>query len=158
MVPMRPELPRCASTAWCCRRGGKPTTRRSGRGYSPAASGLTLVPWVAAFGLAGQLVRRLPTSAARRAPVAGCLLLSAAYVGIAVTTLSGHHSLPLLVTMLGIGGLGLGVQLSALIAYLTATVPVQHAAGVIGVIGVSGTIMLISGAVSLATFGTLYLA
>jgi MFS family permease len=127
---------------------------QQGRGYSPAVSGLTLVPWVAAFGLAGQLVRRLPASAARRAPVFGCLLLSAAYAAIAVTTLSGHDNLPLLVTLLGIGGLGLGVQFSALIAHLTATVPVQHAADISGV---SGTIMLIGGAVSIATFGTLYL-
>jgi len=125
-----------------------------GRGYSPAVSGLTLVPWVAAFGLAGQFVRRLPAGAARRAPVFGCLLLSAAYLAIAVTTLSGHHSLPLLVTLLGIGGLGLGVQFSALIAHLTATVPARYAADISGV---SGTIMPIGGAISIATFGTLYL-
>jgi MFS family permease len=125
-----------------------------GRGYSPAVSGLTLVPWVAAFGLAGQLVRRLPASTARHAPAFGCLLLTAAYVAIAVLTLSGHDSMPLLVTMLGVGGLGLGVQFSALIAHLAATVPVQHAADISGV---SGTVMLIGGAVSIATFGTLYL-
>jgi MFS family permease len=128
---------------------------QQGRGYSAAVSGLTLVPWVAAFGLAGQLVRRLPANAARHAPVSGCLLLSAAYLAIAATTLSGHHSMPLLVTLLGMGGLGLGVQFSALIAHLTATVPVRHAADISGV---SGTTMLIGGAVSIATFGTLYVA
>jgi hypothetical protein len=33
---------------------------QQGLGDSPLASGLALVPWVATFGLAGQLVRRLP--------------------------------------------------------------------------------------------------
>jgi MFS family permease len=127
---------------------------QQGFGYSPAVSGLTLVPWVAAFGLAGQLVRRLPAAAARCAPALGCLLLSAAYAAIAVTTLSRHHSQPLLVILLAAGGLGLGVQFSALIAHLTATVPVHYAADISGV---SATIMLIGGAVSIAAFGTLYL-
>jgi hypothetical protein len=40
---------------------------------SPLESGLTLVPWVAAFGLAGQLVCRLPPRLLPRAPAAGCL-------------------------------------------------------------------------------------
>ena len=51
---------------------------QQGLGRSPLVSGLTLVSWVAAFGLAGQIVRRVPE---RRRPVvapAGCLLLAAA--------------------------------------------------------------------------------
>jgi MFS family permease len=123
-------------------------------GYSPAVSGLTLVPWVAAFGLAGQLVRRLPARAARRSPVVGCLLLSAGYAAIAAATLGAHPSEPLLLVLLGIGGLGLGMQFSALIAHLTATVPVRYAADISGV---STTLMQIGGAVSVAAFGTLYL-
>ncbi|GIJ61861.1 MFS transporter [Virgisporangium aurantiacum] len=126
-----------------------------GRGYSPAVSGLTLVPWVAAFGLAGQLVRRLPVDAVRRAPAAGCVLLGVTYLAIAGVTVSGHRSLPPLVVLFAVGGLGLGVQFSALIAHLTAAVPPRHAAEISGV---SGTVMLIGGAVSIATFGTLYLA
>ncbi|MDQ2761385.1 MAG: hypothetical protein M3Y17_13420 [Actinomycetota bacterium] len=45
---------------------------------SPLVSGLTLVPWVAAFGLARRLVRRLPAHLIERAPAAGCMLLSIA--------------------------------------------------------------------------------
>lgn len=128
---------------------------QQGLGYSPAVSGLTLVPWVAAFGLAGQVVRRLPVDAARRAPFFGCLLLTGAYAAIATATLSQHHhSQPLLVTLLAAGGLGLGVQFSALIAHLAATVPVHYAADISGV---STTIMQIGAAVSIAAFGTLYL-
>ena len=44
---------------------------QSGLGRSPVQSGLTLLPWVAAFGLAGQLVRRLPAAAGCR-PLAAC--------------------------------------------------------------------------------------
>jgi MFS family permease len=127
---------------------------QQGLGYSPAVSGLTLVPWVTAFGLAGQLVRRLPPREARRAPVAGCLLLTAAYAAIAVTTLLGYHATALLIVLLAVGGLGLGVQFSALIAHLTATVPTEYAADISGV---TTTTMQIGGAVSVAAFGSLYL-
>jgi hypothetical protein len=48
---------------------------QEGLGDSPLASGLALVPWVATFGLAGQLVRRLPPRMAPLTPGAGCLLL-----------------------------------------------------------------------------------
>jgi MFS family permease len=126
---------------------------QQGLGRSPAISGLTLVPWVAAFGLAGQVVRRLPAGAARRAPLAGCMLLTAAYAAIATVTLTRHGPPSLLMVLLGLGGLGLGVQFSALIAHLTATVPQQYAADISGV---STTIMQIGGAVSVAMFGTLY--
>jgi hypothetical protein len=45
-----------------------------GLGRSALLSGLALVPWVAAFGLAGQLVRRLPLrlSGSPRPPTAWC--------------------------------------------------------------------------------------
>ena len=43
---------------------------------TPFVSGLTLVPWVAAFGIAGQVVRRRPPWMMPRAPAAGCLLLA----------------------------------------------------------------------------------
>jgi MFS family permease len=127
---------------------------QQGLGYSPAMSGLTLVPWVASFGLAGQLVRHLSPVAARRAPIFGCLLLTAAYTAIAIATLSQNRSQPLLIALLAAGGLGLGVQFSALIAHLTAAVPVHYAADISGV---STTIMQIGGVVSIAAFGTLYL-
>ena len=66
----------------------------------------------------------------------------------------GRQSEPVLVVLLGVGGLGLGVQFSTLIAHLTATVPAHYTADISGV---STTIMQISGAVSIAVFGTLYL-
>jgi hypothetical protein len=106
---------------------------QQGLADSPLVSGLTLVPWVAAFGLAGQLVRRLPPRMVPLAPGAGCVLLTASYVAISGALFTGHHGEALLVPLLGIGGLGLGVQFSALIAHLTKTVPNEYAPDISGV-------------------------
>jgi MFS family permease len=125
---------------------------QQGLGNSPFVSGLTLVPWVAAFGLAGQLMRRLPPRLV--SPVAGCLLLTASYLAISTTLFTGQHQ-ALLVVLLGIGGLGLGIQFSALIRHLTNAVPAEYAPDISGV---STTTMQIGGAISVAAFGTLYLS
>lgn len=126
-----------------------------GLGHSPLVSGLTLVPWVAAFGLAGQLVRRLPARATSTAPVYGCLLLALAYTALSAALFTGYHDVTLLVVLLGIGGLGLGIQFSALIAHLTTVVPTEYAPDISGV---STTALQIGGALGVAAFGTLYLS
>jgi hypothetical protein len=106
---------------------------QQGLGDSPLVSGLALVPWVAAFGLAGQRVRRLPPRMAPLAPGAGCLLVAAAHSAISVMLFSGHHVQALLIVLLGVGGLGLGIQFSALIRHLTTAVPAEYAADISGV-------------------------
>jgi MFS family permease len=126
---------------------------QQGLGHSPLASGLALVPWVAAFGLAGQLVRRLPGAAARWAAPAGCLLLAAAYAAISSALFAGQQQLTVLLVLLGAGGFGLGIQFSALITRLTTLVPVGYASDVSGV---STTLMQIGGATCVAAFGTVY--
>jgi MFS family permease len=128
---------------------------QQGLGDSPLVSGLALVPWVAAFGLAGQLVRRLPPRMAPLTPAAGCLLLAAAYSAISITLFSGHHVQALLIVLLGVGGLGLGIQFSALIKHLTTAVPAEYAADISGV---STTALQIGAAIGVAAFGTLYLS
>jgi MFS family permease len=128
---------------------------QQGLGDSPLVSGLALVPWVAAFGLAGQLVRRLPPRMAPLTPGAGCLLLAAAYSAISVMLFSGHHVQALLIVLLGVGGLGLGIQFSALIRHLTTAVPAEYAADISGV---STTALQIGAAIGVAAFGTLYLS
>jgi len=128
---------------------------QQGLGRSPLVSGLTLVSWVAAFGLAGQIVRRVPE---RRRPVvapAGCLLLAAAYVALSASLFAGERSEVVLVVLLGAGGLGLGLQFSALVGHLTNAVAPRYAPDISGV---STTVMQIGGAVGAAGFGTLYLA
>ena len=128
---------------------------QQGLGDSPLASGLALVPWVAAFGLAGQLVRRLPPRMASRTPAAGCLLLAAAYLAISIMLFAGHHVQALLVVLLGVGGLGLGIQFSALIRHLTTAAPAGYAADISGV---STTALQVGAATGVAAFGTLYLS
>jgi len=89
-----------------------------GLGRSPVTSGLILVPWVAAFGLAGQLVPRVPGRAARALPVAGSILLSLAYAAISLSLFGGGHDGLLLLVLLAVGGFGLGVQFSTLIGHV----------------------------------------
>jgi MFS transporter len=127
---------------------------QQGLGDAALVSGLTLVPWVAAFGLAGQLVRRLPMHRVALAPSAGCLLLTAAYAAISLMLFSGHHAEAPLTMLLAVGGLGLGINFSAIVAHLTNAVPPGYAPDISGV---SSTTAAIGGAIGVAAFGTLYL-
>jgi MFS family permease len=127
---------------------------QQGLGRSALISGLTLVPWVAAFGAAGQLVRRLPDRARRLAPAAGCALLTAAFLATSAALFAGDHGEVLLSVLFAAGGLGLGTQFSALVGHLTGVVPPDYAPDISGV---STTMMQIGGAIGVATFGTLYL-
>jgi MFS family permease len=120
---------------------------QTGLGDSALVSGLILVPWVAAFGLAGQVARRLPARTAPMVPAAGCLLLAVAYLAISAALLAGQHGNLLLTVLLGTGGLGLGLQFSTLISYLTTTVPDDYAPDISGV---ATTAMQIGGALSVA--------
>jgi hypothetical protein len=128
---------------------------QQGLGRSPFLSGLTLVPWVAAFGIAGQLVRRVPERVRPIVPSAGCVLLAAAYVAISAALFDDRHGEALLLVVLAAGGLGLGIQFSALIAHVSDAVPARYAPDISGV---STTLMQIGGTVGVAGFGTLYLS
>jgi hypothetical protein len=57
--------------------------------------------------------------------------------------------------LLGAGGLGLGIQFSALVAHLTNVVPAGYAPDISGVTTVT---LQIGGAVGVAALGTLYLS
>lgn len=126
---------------------------QAGLGRSPVESGLTLVPWVVAFGLAGQVARRL--SASRWLSAAGCLLLAAAYAGIAGGLEAGWGGEALLAPLFATGGFGLGINFAALTGRMTGAVPARHAPDISGV---SSTLMSIGGSVGVAALGTLYLA
>jgi MFS family permease len=128
---------------------------QQGLGRSALVSGLTLVPWVSAFGAAGQLLRRLPRALHRHAPAAGCALLTAGFAGTSGALLAGWHGEVLLGAVFAAGGLGLGTQFSAQLGHLTESVPSDYAADISGV---STTLMQIGGAIAVAAFGTLYLA
>jgi hypothetical protein len=128
---------------------------QQGLGRGVLVSGLTLVPWVAAFGLAGQLVRRLPRHWVALAPPAGCLVLAAAYAAISLMLFSGRNAEGPLIALLATGGLGLGINFSAILAHLTNAVPTGYAPDISGV---GSTMSAIGGAIGVAAFGTLYLS
>jgi MFS family permease len=128
---------------------------QQGLGKSPLYSGLALVSWVAAFGLAGLLLRRLP---ARLTPVVapiGYVIMAASYLGISASLFADHTGGALLIALLGCGGLGLGTGFTLLIAHLIASVPSRYAPDISGLITTTAQIAGVSG---VATFGTAYLS
>lgn len=127
---------------------------QQGLGRSALFSGLILVPWVAAFGIAGQLVRRLPARVGPLVPFVGCLLLAAAYLAISISLFTDQRNDTVLIVLLAAGGLGLGTQFNSLIGHLTNAVPHRYAPDISGA---SSTILQISGTLGVAAFGTLYL-
>ncbi len=126
---------------------------QQGLGRGALASGLTLVPWVAAFGLAGQVVRRVPARLGSSAAPAGCAILAVAYLAISVSLFADQRGEALLIVLLGLGGFGLGIQFSALIAHLTNSVADRYAPDISGV---TTTTAQIGGAIGVAALGTLY--
>lgn len=127
---------------------------QAGLGRSALASGLVLVPWVVAFGAAGQITRRLPQRAAPILPSLGYLLLTAAYGAIAALVFTGAPAAAALAVLLTIGGLGLGTGFAPLIGHLTNAVPTTAAPDISGV---STTTLQIGAAFGVAAFGTIYL-
>src|SRR5207237_6423031 len=82
---------------------------QQGLNRSPLYSGLALLSWVAAFGIGGPLLRRLPPLLGRQAAVAGSLLMAAAFAGIALGVAAGGTTGAWLITLLGVGGFGFGL-------------------------------------------------
>jgi MFS family permease len=128
---------------------------QQGLGRSALASGLTLVSWVAAFGLAGQLLRRWGARIGPLAPPIGCLVMTIAYLAISALLLASPRAEAPLVVALGAGGLGLGIQFSAMLAHLTSSVTPRHAPDISGVFT---TVMQVAGALGVAAFGSVYLS
>lgn len=128
---------------------------QAGLGRSALASGLILVPWVVAFGLAGQITRRLPARFGPNVPLVGYLLLAVIYVGIGAIVAAGRPNDILLAVLLALGGLGLGTGFATLIGHLANSVPARYAPDISGVIT---TMLQIGGAIGVASAGSVYLA
>lgn len=129
---------------------------QQGLGKSPLYSGLALLSWVAAFGIAGPLLPRLHLSsraALRVAPI-GYLLLTTAYVGVSLSLFTGHFGGALFFVLLGLGGLGLGTGFAPMVAHITSSVPSGYAPDMSGLIT---TTSQVSAVIGIATFGTAYL-
>ena len=126
---------------------------QQGLGRGPLYSGLALVPWVAAFGVSGPVLTRLPAARVPKLAPYGCLLLAVAYAAIALAVGSGHGDGPLLLVLLGFGGLGLGLSYSSMMRHLTESVPPGYAADFSGILV---TVFQIAGVLGVAALGTLY--
>jgi len=123
---------------------------QQGLGRSPLYSGLALVSWVAAFGVAGPLSARLPAGLRWHAAPAAYVLLAAAYLALGLTGARGTA----MVVLLGLGGFGLGIGFTAQLGRLTSALPARYAPDVSGLVN---TTAQLSAVVGVATFGTLYL-
>jgi MFS family permease len=124
-------------------------------GRSPLVSGLSLVSWVAAFGVAGPVLSRRSARARQLAAPLGRIVLAAAFGCVATAMAIGlADNQVLLVVLLGLGGLGYGSAFSGTLTHLTATVPPQYAADLSGLFN---TTLQVGGTLGVAVFGTLYL-
>jgi MFS family permease len=128
---------------------------QQGLGKSAAYSGLALVSWVAAFGIPGPVLGRLPARARALAAPAGAVVLAAGFAAIGAVQLAGQTSGALLMTLLGVAGLGLGMGFTGMLGHLTGSVTAERAADVSGLFN---TATRTGGVIGTAAFGTVYLA
>jgi MFS family permease len=116
-------------------------------------SGLALVSWVAAYGIGGPVVSRVPARFTPLVAPFGYFVLAVSYFAISLSLFSGHFSALFLFVLLGFGGLGLGIGITANIRQMTAVVPSRYASDMSGLIT---TAAQTSGVIGIATFGTAY--
>lgn len=128
---------------------------QQGLGLSPLFSGLMLVAWVAAFGIGGPMLRRLPASMACRSAAAGASIMALAYVATASCVAAGLTTGFWLVALLGVGGFGFGLTTTALLGHLTSSVSGAAAADMSGLYNTTSQLAALVG---IACFGTLYLS
>jgi MFS family permease len=127
---------------------------QQGLGRSPLTSGLTLLAWVAAFGVPGRLLPRVPARVRRLGIPVGCLILAGAHAAVSVAAFSGVSAEGLLVPLLGLGGFGLGTTFSTVISHLTEAATPRYAPDISGVFT---TCVQLAGVIGIAVFGTVYL-
>ncbi len=127
---------------------------QTGRHASALVSGGALAVWAVGYGCAGPLYPRAPVALARRFAQLGCAAMASAFACIALTTTSGTGGAPMLIALLGCGGIGFGCVSTASIAALTRTVTPVHAADLSGILA---TMVPLTTVLGVATFGTLYL-
>jgi predicted MFS family arabinose efflux permease len=128
---------------------------QQGLGASPTYSGMALVSWVAAFGVAGPVLGRLPGRRRRLAAPLGAVVLAAGFAGIGISLLAGDTGGAALMTFLGVGGFGLGTTFSGTLGNLTGAVSTRYAADISGLFN---AITRVGGVIGVAVFGTAYLA
>ncbi|GAA3059581.1 MFS transporter [Actinokineospora globicatena] len=128
---------------------------QQGLGLSALVSGLSLVAWVAAFGISGPLLGRASARTRRLAGPVGRVVLAVAFAAVAGALVAGFAgNQVLLVVLLGLGGLGYGAAFSGTLTHITSTAPARYAADVSGLFN---TTLQVGGTLGVAVFGTIYL-
>ena len=128
---------------------------QDGLGHGAIYSGLVLLPWVIAFGVAGRVLPNRGRIGLSTVAGCGCWLLAAAFLGIAGTLWAGRPALTVLLLLLACGGFGLGLSFPALIGVITSSLGPDDASDASGLIG---TASQLGGVVGVAGLGTLYFA
>ena len=128
---------------------------QTGLGQSALTSGLSLLSWVAAYGIAGPVYPRLPQRIASLCGPLGAVIMAAAFAGTTIATALQAGTGPLLVAFLGCGGFGFGMLQTALTSQLTAAVAKERAPDLSGVLA---SMTPLSAVIGIATFGSAYLA
>lgn len=106
-------------------------------------------------GVPGPVLGRLPARLHGLAAPAGSALLAAGFGALATALFAGDTGGPLLMTLLGGAGLGLGISFTGMLKHLTSSVTGRHAADISGLFN---TTTRVGGVIGVAVFGTLYFA
>jgi hypothetical protein len=131
---------------------------QNGLGHSPMAAGLLFFPGAVGFATASLTWRRLPEGWHRGLIPVGLAVATAAMVllaAVAGTAGPGGPWLPALVGVFCLNGLGMGYAFSPVISVALSEVPPVDAANASGLLT---TVLQLSQAIGVATFGTLYLS
>jgi MFS family permease len=125
-----------------------------GLGESALVSGLSLIGWVASYGVAGIVYPRIPHRITLLCGPIGGVMMAGAYAATAIAS-AVHLGMGIgLVAILAFGGFGWGMFSTAMTAQLAALVPVERAPDLSGVLA---TLQPLSAVIGIATFGSLYL-
>lgn len=126
-----------------------------GLGESALVSGLSLMGWAVAFGLAGPVYPRLPKSIMHVSGQLGGLVMALAFAGTAIIAALHIGIGPVFIILLACGGFGWGTFSTAMTAQLSAVVAPEHVPDLSGVLATAPPLAAVIG---IATFGSLYLA
>jgi MFS family permease len=117
---------------------------QQGLGRGPLTSGLILLPWVAAFGVAGQVTQRISGRYGPVLPAASYALLTAAYLATSAALVTGRPGAAVFAVLFAIGGFALGAGFATLVGHVTNSVPASYAPNISGV---TTTTLQIGGAI-----------
>jgi len=126
-----------------------------GLGQTALVSGLSLMGWAIAFGLAGPVYPRLPQRIIHVSGQLGGLVMALAFAGTAIIAALHIGIGPLFIILLACGGFGWGTFSTAMTAQLSAIVAPEHVPDLSGILATAPPLAAVVG---IATFGSLYLA